>query len=136
MNIQDVPFFEGIDTNVIEEIKNACSAKTFDKGETLFEKGSPANYLYILEEGDIDLLLRKTDNTIFNLNQPGEIFGWSSIVEKGVYTSTSTCNSSTSVLRIPKEKIEALFDQHPRAAVKFYQRLGSIFSKRLSKAIE
>ena len=136
MNIQEIKFFEGIDSNVISEIENGCSAITFEEGDAIFEKGDPANFLYILEQGDIDLFIREKNHVICNLKQAGEVFGWSSIVEKGIFTSTSICRSSTSVLRIPKENIEDIFDRYPGAAIQFYRRLGSIFSKRMSKALE
>lgn len=136
MDIQKIKFFEGIDSNVINEIKNGCSAVTFKEGDTIFEKGDPANFLYILEQGNIDLFLKEKDFVICSLKEAGEVFGWSSIVEKGVFTSTSICRSITSVLRIPKENIEDIFNRYPDAAVKFYRRLGSIFSKRISRVFE
>ena len=136
MDIQEIKFFEGIDSNVINEIKQGCSAKTFEEGDTIFEKGSPADFLYFLEQGSIDLFLKEKDMTLCTLEQPGEVFGWSSIVENGIYTSTSICRAKTSVLRIPKNKVEEIFNNNTKAAVEFYRRLGSIFSKRISKVFE
>ena len=136
MDIRNIPFFESIDPNVITAIKTACSQKSFEAGQQIFAKGTTAAYLYILVEGSVELLLKEQDQSSFTLSEPGEVFGWSSIVEKGVYTSTAACKTATVVQRIEKQDIESIFDQYPKAAVKFYQRLGSIFSKRISKAIE
>jgi len=136
MNIHEVQFFEGIDTQVIKEIENSCTLKTFEKGVAIFEKGTQADFLYILEQGDIDLLIKDTELTICNLTEPGEVFGWSSIVEKGIYTASCICKAETKALRISKDNIEDIFSRHPKAAVTFYRRLGSIFSKRISKALE
>jgi len=136
MDIQEVKFFKGIDSNVIKEIEEGCSSAMFKQGDTIFKKGDSADFLYILEQGDINLVLKDKDVTFCRLNQAGEVFGWSSIVEKGIYTSSCICKAPTSVLRIQKDKIEAIFDTFPKAAITFYRRLGSIFSKRISKAIE
>lgn len=136
MDIKNLSFFESIDPNVIDGIKTACSQKNFKAGQQIFSKGMTADYLYILEQGSVELLLKEQDQSSFMLSDSGEVFGWSSIVEKGVYTSTATCKTDTIVQRITKQDIESLFDHYPKAAVKFYQRLGSIFSKRISKAIE
>ncbi|MBU1344080.1 MAG: cyclic nucleotide-binding domain-containing protein [Proteobacteria bacterium] len=136
MNIHKIAFFEGIDSIVIKEIETGCSAKSFNKGETIFKKGDRADFLYILEQGEIDLVFQEKNMSLFSLNQPGEVFGWSSLVEKGVFTSTSICRSATTVQRISKKNIEKIFNQYPEAAVTFYRRLGSIFSKRISKVFE
>ncbi len=136
MDIQEVGFFEEFSPDVINKIKQGCSEKTFDEGDTIFEKGASADFLYFLIHGSIDLFLKEKNMTLCNLSEPGEVFGWSSIVEKGIYTSTSICRSATSVFSIPKDKVDAIFNQHPNAAVEFYRRLGSIFSKRISKVFE
>ncbi len=136
MNIQTIKFFEGIDSNVIKDIENGCSKRTFAEGDIIFEKGESANNLYFLEQGKIDLFIKDKDMILCSLDQPGEVVGWSSIVEKGIYTSTCVCKSKASILSISREKIEKIFNQYPNAAITFYRRLGSIFSKRISKALE
>lgn len=136
MNIHEIQFFEGMDSNVIKEIESACLSSAFEAGEAIFEKGDPADFLYILERGKIDLLIRDKEVTVCSLTREGEVFGWSSIVEKGIYTSTCLCRTATIVRQVPKEKIEHIFNQHPDAALIFYRRLGSIFSKRISTVLE
>ncbi len=136
MEIKQIKFFEGIDSVVIQKIESDCSEVSFNSDQVIFKKGTPAEFLYILEQGKVELMLRTSENLTATLSDSGEVFGWSSIVEKGIYTATCTSKGSASVLRIPKKKIEAIFDEHPKDAIKFYQRLGSIFSKRISKVIE
>ncbi len=60
---------------MIEEIKAACRTKNYEFGELIFKKGSSANFLYILEQGDIDLLLKEEDQTIFLHKNHPKIYG-------------------------------------------------------------
>jgi len=136
MNIHEIQFFKGIDAQVIREIENSCTMETYEKDAVIFEKGNQADFLYILEAGNIDLRIKDKDMTICTLVEPGEVFGWSAIVEKGIYTASSICRSQTKALKISKDKIEDIFNRYPKAAIIFYRRLGSIFSKRISKALE
>ncbi len=136
MDINEIEFFEGVDDQVIQKIESCCSEKTFNQGDTIFEKGEPADFLYFLVNGHIDLLLKEKEMSIFTLTRPGEVFGWSSMVENGIYTSSSVCRSRTSVLEIPRQDIKEIFNQHPLEAIAFYQRIGSVFSKRLSTVID
>jgi CRP-like cAMP-binding protein len=136
MNIESLSFFEGIDSSVIQEMNQASSIKNFQAGDTVFEKGNPADCLYILEQGDINLLLRKHDDTTLNLSEPGEVFGWSSLVENGVYTSTAKVEKKASVRCIPKTKMDPIFSRNAKDAVVLYRKIGDIFSKRMSRVVD
>jgi len=136
MDIKDMKFFEDIDENVIRKIETNCSRKIYKESDTIFEKGDPADFLYFLEQGAIDLFLKEKNMTICTLDKPGEVFGWSSIIEDGVYTSSSLCKTDTKVLQIPRDAVKEIFNRHPDAAVTFYQRIGSVFSKRLTTVID
>lgn len=136
MKINETDFFTGINESVIQQIEQNCTQKTFEEGDTIFEKGNPANFLYFLDTGQVDLFLKEKNLCLCTLDKPGEVFGWSSIVENGVYTSSSICITKTSVLRITREAIKEIFNLHPNAAVTFYKRLGSVFSKRLTTVVD
>ncbi|WP_457552343.1 cyclic nucleotide-binding domain-containing protein [Desulfobacula sp.] len=136
MNIHEIQFFEGIDDQVIKEIENSCTNEIYEKDVMIFKKGNQANFLYILEQGKIDLMIKDKDLTICSLVEPGEVFGWSSIVENGIYTVSCISRIQTKTLKISKDKIEAIFNKYPKSAITLYRRLGSIFSKRISKALE
>lgn len=135
MNIHEISFFEGIEKTVTNEIEKNCSEKSFEKEDVIFEKGDQADYLYFLDQGKVDLFIRDQKRSVCVLTKPGEVFGWSAIVENGIYTSSSICLEKTTVLQVPKEVIKEIFSVHPNAAVTFYQRIGTVFSKRLTNAI-
>ena len=136
MNIETLPLFEGIDADVVRQISQASSARIFNKGDTIFEKGNPARFLYILEQGEIELVDKSRDGNSINLTDPGAVFGWSSLAESGVYTSTAVCRSETSAQCIAKSDIEPVLNQNPKAAVALYQRLGELLTKRMPKVVE
>ena len=134
MDISKIALFEEIETNAIEEFVNNCSEQNFSKDSMVFQKGETADYLYILLEGKIDLIIKNDDVIMYSLTEPGEVFGWSSIVEKGVYSASCVCLTDIKVKSIGKDKIDDIFNRYPKAAVAIYRRLGSIFSKRMGNA--
>lgn len=136
MNIEKLEFFEGMDTDIVKQINNSGSTRTFQPGDTIFETGKSAQFLYILEQGGIDLKSDHTDRADFSLDKPGEVFGWSSLVEKGVYTSTATCRSEARVRCIPKTDIEPVLNGSSQAAMMFYRRIGDLFTRRMPKVVQ
>ena len=134
MEIRDVDFFEGLSEETLSQLTSSSAVKDFDQDETIFEKGDPADVFYVLKEGTLELELHNGEAAV-NLTRPGEIFGWSAMVEKGVYTARCTSKKPSSAFGIPKEKMEIIFNRNPKDAVILYKRIGSVFSKRLSKPV-
>ena len=130
--MQTLTFFEDIDADLVREIDRISSVRSFKAGDTIFTKGNTAEHLFILEQGQIDLLMQSKNDTRFNLNRTGDVFGWSSLVENGVYTSTATCQSDASIRCIPKSDMDPIFEKNSRAAVRIYRKIGDIFSKRMA----
>ncbi len=136
MDISEIELFEGIEQDAKNELIENSSLKSFSKDSTIFQKGDTADYLHILLEGKINLILENDDVIMYSLTKPGEVFGWSSIVEKGVYSATCVCLTDIKVKSIEKNKIDDIFNRFPKTAVAIYRRLGSIFSKRMGNAFK
>ena len=134
MIINETDLFKSINFEVMEEIANICSEEHYAKDTVLFEMGEKAEYLYILVEGTVNLVIKNGGSLVYSLTEPGEVFGWSSMVDPGLYTASGVCSSDLKVVRIKKEKLYKLFDLHPDVGFKILKRLGSVFSKRLSNA--
>jgi CRP-like cAMP-binding protein len=132
MNLNDVEIFGLISSEARNEIARDCIEETMSKGTIIFQQGDRADFLYILTKGSINLIIKEKDIAIHSLSKPGDIFGWSSIVKNGVYAASCDCNTDTTVMKIQKEKIDAIFNSHPKDAVTILRYLGSIFSKRIA----
>jgi len=136
MIIKETDLFKGIDFDVMEEIANICSEENYAKDTVLFEQGEKAERLYILEEGTVKLVIKNGGSIVYSLTEPGEIFGWSSMVEPGLYTASGVCATDLKVVRIEREKLDRIFDLHPDAGITILRRIGGIFSKRISSAYQ
>ena len=134
MIIHESELFKGIDYDIMSEIVEICSEEQFEKNTILFEKGEKAESLYVLEAGTVDLVISDRGNITYKLTDPGEVFGWSSMVESGRYTSSGVCATDVKLVRIHRDKLDKLFDIHPAAGVKILKRLGNIVAGRLSSA--
>ncbi len=136
MDISEIALFEEIEPDAKNELIESSSEKNFSKDSTVFQKGDIADHLYILLDGKINLIIENDDVVMYSLAKPGEVFGWSSIVEKGVYSATCVCLTDIKVKSIGKNKIDDIFNRFPKTAVAIYRRLGNIFSKRMGNAFK
>ena len=136
MIVKEIDLFKGIDFNVMNKIADICTEESYAKDTVLFKKDDEAECLYILEEGTVNLVIQNGGTLTFNLTEPGEIFGWSSMVESAVYTASCICGTDIKAVKIEREKLDKIFNLHPDVGLKILRRLGGVFSKRISSVYQ
>ncbi|MGA8830920.1 MAG: cyclic nucleotide-binding domain-containing protein, partial [Desulfomonilaceae bacterium] len=87
MIIQRAKLFSDLSVEAINEIKTYVVEESHDQGTTLFRQDDPADYFFTLMEGRVELAIGKQGEIDYTVNQPGEIFGLSSMVDRESYTA-------------------------------------------------
>jgi CRP/FNR family cyclic AMP-dependent transcriptional regulator len=105
----------------------------FDKDEILFKEGEPARRFYMLRSGNVLLEQRISDKVSACVGsvKPGFSFGWSAMVDNGVYTTEAVCTEPSEIYSFKREKINKLLEQDPEMGFRMYQRLLELIKKRL-----
>jgi CRP/FNR family cyclic AMP-dependent transcriptional regulator len=105
----------------------------FDKDEILFKEGEPADRLYMLRSGSVLLEQRISDKVTACVGsvKPGFSFGWSAMVDNGVYTNEAVCVEPSEIYSFKRDKINKLFEQDPEMGFRMYQRLLELIKTRL-----
>jgi len=136
MIVKEIELFKGIDHAVMNEIADICSEKSYAKGTVIFEKDKEANRLYILVEGTVKLRITNGGTLTYSLTNPGDIFGWSCMVESGRYTASGVCATDLKTIEIKREALDKIFNLHPHVGIKVLKRLAGVFSKRISNSYQ
>jgi CRP-like cAMP-binding protein len=118
-------------SQIIDELK-------FDKDEIIFKEGEPAERLYMLRSGSVLLEQRVSDKVTACVGsvKPGFSFGWSAMVDNGVYTNEAVCVEPSVIYSFKREKINKLFEQDPEMGFRLYQRLLELIKTRLDYRTE
>jgi len=124
MFIHEADLFKGMSQEVIEEIDRIMSEESYGEGTSLFKEGDPASNFYILAAGKVKLTIGEEGYITHVVSNPGEAFGWSSLVEHGFYTASAECSAPTKLLRIEKEELDKIFEKHSDSGLLFFKRSG------------
>ena len=131
MFILEADLFKGLSQEVIKEIDRITFEESYEEGTSLFKEGDPASNFYILAAGKVKLTIGEEGYLTHLVNNPGEAFGWSSLVEHGFYTASAECSVPTKLLRIGKKDLIDLDFDPPDAAeevvIYFSTIEGSLF---------
>ena len=134
MILSETEFFKGIESEVMNKISAISKEEEHPKDTVLFKKDAEAKSLFILKEGTVNLVIQNGGTLSTPLTESGEVFGWSCMVEGGIYTASGICATDSKIVKIDRDNLEEIFDQHPAVGLKILKRMAAVFSKRLSGA--
>jgi CRP/FNR family transcriptional regulator, cyclic AMP receptor protein len=127
------PFFAGLSDAQLREISMISEEENFDKNSTLIEECEPAQNLYLLVDGSIDLFYRSVDE--LNLNpappkeltagevNPGEIFGVCAMVEPYFNNTTARTAVASRVIIMNGPQLRKLLDEDMDLSNKILKRI-------------
>jgi len=133
------PFFGDLAGEHLNAIAMLADEETFQKGDTIFEADRPADMLYFLVEGGVDLhyivideinpALRK-DFFISEIN-PGEPFGLSALVEPYRYAGAVRASSYSRVLKFSAAGLRALCELDSKIDAALMRQIAKALMGRL-----
>jgi CBS domain-containing protein len=116
--------FDTLDAGELGAVAASAQERRYEPGETiLIEDGLPAEQLYIVREGSVELM---HDGESVDLLGPGETFGEPSLLSGLAPAFTVRARDETVCLLIPREQALALFSRPAGAA-----HLARTFHSRL-----
>ena len=113
------PFFARLNAAQLKTLAMLADEIYLEAGHVLFEENQPADTLYLLVEGEVDLYyisedkLRSKARKEFLVGEinPEEIFGISAIIEPNIYTSTCRAANKSRLIKFDSRALREKMDQ-------------------------
>lgn len=121
--LRHYPFFRSLNDAQLRSIAMIAEEELIEAETTLFREGQPADSLYFLEDGRVDLYytaesvhseLRK-GIPVGEIN-PGEPFSISALIEPYLLSSTACISRSSRILKIDAKALRSMFTKDQRLA--------------------
>lgn len=100
-----IPFFRTWKPELIEQVCFQVVIKRFSKGAYVFKEGDPSSDIFIIKEGEVELVLAKKAVKIASLTV-GHIFGYEEIFLNSERKFSAKANTSTVIFQITKQVSE------------------------------
>ena len=124
-------FILGMGKKFALEAMEISEKLTPDIGETLFDKGDPADHFYVLVKGEVKLRLGKTGSVVYTARHPGEVIGWSSLVGRDVFSASAQCMEYAKLLKFDRDRFLELLNKYPSNEALVFRRLAIMLGNRL-----
>lgn len=131
MLLTQAELFWGLTHDFVEQVMADASKETKSEGDILFLKGENADYFYTLIKGRVKLSIGENDRMVFVVSHAGESFGWSSLVDRNEYSASAECVDTTTVVKINRERLEAICSKFPQDGYIFMKRVAGMLGRRL-----
>lgn len=131
MYFQQADLFWDMNRNFVKNVMGSTEKESHLKGHFLFHEGDPASYFYILIKGRIKLTIGEVGQVIHTVDHAGEAFGWSSLIDRDVYSASAECMKDTIVQKFDRRTLQKIIEEDPTNGIIFFKRLAATIGYRL-----
>lgn len=123
----------------LELIANICQEVTFNAGEIVFQESSNGKELYIITQGEVDILINrsgtgesdKRDVVVARLRR-GQSFGEVALVDEGLRSASArSAQKDTRLLVIQREKLIMLCETYPQLGYRLMYNLAADLAMKM-----
>src|SRR5262245_19409480 len=117
--LRQIPLFAGLPTARLKLIAYTAEVVEFAPGESIVRQGDPADAVYILTEGEAEVLIRDQDGHEIMLTTMGRnsLFGDVAVISKGRRTATVRARGRVVTFKITGDVFLDLVRQSPELSM-------------------
>jgi len=132
------PLFQGVDTEYLAHLRPLFERVSYRAGATVVDQGSPAEHLYLIERGVLQISYKPYDGEHITVTHvdPGGLFGWSAVVGSPEYTSSGVAVEDLDTIRVKGSDLRKLCVDYPDAGRVILDKLADAVSTRWKDAHE
>jgi CRP-like cAMP-binding protein len=132
--------FRTLGADELSMVARFCSTFSVIEEGILFSEGRTASHLYLIADGQIALQKavrvphgRRPRRTTLGLCGPGDVVGWSALLEPYKHTVSATAWDSSRLIRVEAGSMREAMESHPETGFKVMTALLGVVSRRLSR---
>ena len=130
--IEQVPIFSNLSRDEMFEVAVMCSAKTFERGETIYQAGDKGGTLYVVHTGSVKVsrIAASGKEQVIRMVGPGEFLGELSLFTDQPFVDYGVAQERTTICLLRGDDLKDIMHEHPEISFKVLaelsQRLGRV----------
>jgi CRP-like cAMP-binding protein len=101
-------------TSAFNLFRNSSELKTFKAGEVIFRQGQVGDFMYVVQDGEVDILLH---NHVIETVEPGGILGELALIDNRPRAASAIARTECKVVPIDETRFEYMVQQTPHFAI-------------------
>ena len=109
-----IPLLAGLKKDDREALAPLCRMRGYEKGETIFHEGEPADRIYFVHIGQVKIVKAAGGrDVIIELLGPGEPVGAVAVFERRPFPASAVALEPSGILSIPEQEFFGLLERRP-----------------------
>jgi CRP-like cAMP-binding protein len=134
--VNRVAIFKELSADQIKLLEPLFEKFSCSPGTVIFQQGEKAEFLYLLQDGKVDISFKPYDGIPITVSHvgAGSLFGWSAVVGSDRYTSSAVAIEAVEAVRVHGGDLRRFCQQYPEAGKAILERLADGVSLRWKDA--
>lgn len=134
--LREVGLFGALSDDFLEHLTSTLTVSRFTVGDVIFREGDPAREMYVVLDGEIEVLKksRRGRETRVAILGPNDCFGEMSIIDMQPRSATVRALGAARLLRISTEEMDALYRHDLKSYSLIVLNIARDLSRRLRVA--
>lgn len=138
--LNEAELFVGLSDDDSKAIGALARRRNAAAGETLFRLGDPAEELYVIRHGRVELtfpllIMGETKETRFQSLEPGRTLAWSALVPPYRLTMSARASTDAELLAFERARVLELFKERPAVGYVVEANLSHVIAARLHEVV-
>jgi len=130
--LENIPVFEGLSDKDLENIVRLTHERTYKKDENIFKKLAPAEGMYVILNGSIEINDPDSGNVFANL-ESGDFFGELALLDEEPRSASALATSPSRLIGFFRTDLLTLIERSPELGNKVLLNLARVLGERLRK---
>ncbi len=134
MLLKQHPFFKGLDAETYELLDGCGANEVFNEGDMVFREGQPADKLYLIRVGEVDLQHGGPggDITPIQTLRDGDVLGWSWLVPPYSWRFSAQAKKRTRLISLDANCLRNKCDENHDVGYAIAMRIATVVLDRLT----
>ncbi len=130
--LENIPVFEGLSDKDLGNIVRLTHERSYKKDENIFKKLAPAEGMYVILNGSIEINDPDSGNVFANL-ESGDFFGELALLDEEPRSASALATSASRLIGFFRTDLLTLIERSPELGNKVLLNLARVLGERLRK---
>jgi CRP-like cAMP-binding protein len=117
-------------TVTLDMFKDSKDLETFDSGEIIFEQGDLGDFMYVVVEGEVEIIHR---GEVLNTLHPGEIFGEMGLIDNRPRSAAARATIPTKLAPVNRFSFTYYVQNSPFFALEVMEIMADRLRQQMEK---
>ncbi len=134
--LKQIELFKGLNESQLNIVIEKIKVEKHRKGTMIFNQNNIRQNLYVIVEGEVELIKRTPYGNEKRLSVFGkhDFLGEGALMDDSPHSTSARTTSDTTTLALSREKFKELLAEHSNVALDILSKIARVISRRISSA--